>query len=223
MRSVKVAILLVAALGAEELSAQSDVAMWPRLEAGISGGLFVDYPSEEAEPYCEQRSRGVVGHASWWFARWIGIQGSLVLTGGAADENDCLIAQPPSMAPIQIDEPFQRNRYEAGSFSGTMVATDVGVVVEPMRGADVSPRAVAGVGRMANQGESLWYLGGGVRFGFGRHALTIDTEWWNFTVDHINETLVYRQGGALEVLDSTRFAAGLSMFLLRLGWAVDVR
>lgn len=203
------------------VAGQGPAGDWPRFEAGLAGGLFVDYPSERADPYCEQKARGVLGHAAWWFERWLGVQASLTLTGGT-DQPRCVLSAPPSLAPTPIDEPFQRNRYDRGDFSGAMLATGIGIVVEPARGADVSPRAFVSAGWMSEQDLPFWSLGGGVRFAFGRHALTIDGEWWNFTVDVRSETVVFRQGGSLEVLDSFVFDSALSMILMRVGWAVGL-
>lgn len=195
----------------------------PSWELGVAAAAFVDYPSRNAELYCDQRSYGGTAHVSRWLRRWLGLQGRAVLGLGATDESGCFAAYPPSPAPIPVGEPFNRNAYVEGDFSDTMLATDLGTVVEPWRGSDISPYGTARLGWMVNHGMSVRSLGGGVRFGFGTHALTIDGAWWTFSLDVRNELVVYRQNGQLEVLDATVFDSSQSLFLIRLGWVLGIR
>jgi hypothetical protein len=150
--------------------------------------------------------------------RWVAVQGSLVFSGGVGDEF-CVQPNPPQ----RLGEPFQRNVYEEGDFGSGLFSTNLAVTLEPFRGSDISPRASGGMGWIVTHGIGQWYLGGGFRFAFGRNALTMDAEWWNFSVGIRNETAINRPVTGFEVLDSSVFDSTLSMFLIRVGWAVDVR
>lgn len=48
----------------------------PWVDFGISAALFVDCPSERADPYCEQKSEGLAGHAVYRMRNRVAVRDS---------------------------------------------------------------------------------------------------------------------------------------------------
>lgn len=190
-----------------------------RYEAGISASIFMDYPSARAEPFCEQTSAGVTVHASYWWRRFVAVEGALTVTGDVGGVQ-CAFAD---LIPIDFGVPYERQRYdETDDFGATNVAPTMALVVEPWRAAPISPRVRAGLGLMLDHGLRAWFVGGGIRYGFGWHALTMDVERWSFPLAFVNETLVYNMAGPPTILAAEPFEAKYTMYLIRVGWALDI-
>lgn len=127
----------------------------------------------------------------------------------------------PGRVQQQPGVPFFRTVYAEGDFGTGSFTPTVSILVEPFRGAPISPRGRVGLGRMLGHGEAVRSLGGGVRYGFGAHALTMDVDWWTLALDVVRETVVLPlSGGPEQVLMRQPFGSDHDMFLVRVGWSM---
>ena len=198
-------------------SAQDSTMPGAPIELGLYGSGFIDYPSEFDEGGCQQGAAGLGGEGRYWPTRWLGLEAGGLFTFSAGTMT-CY--EPLALyAPIPVDTPFQRTVY--GDELGRRPSFDssVGIVLEPFRGASVSPRGRLGVARDWTRELNFWFIGAGVRFPFGRHALLMDMERRKYELERFSETVIFRSQGGLEVLSSETETFERTPWMVRVGWS----
>lgn len=189
-----------------------------RFEAGFDMGAFVDYPSQFAERYCEQRAAGVAARGSYWILTFVGVEGAIVRSLGIGGETCYLALQ----APPQIGVPFTRGVYSDDVIGTSLFSTQLSALVEPFPLSPVSPRARIGAARLWNKKMSSWHSGAEVRFSFGPHALVLGVERWSMSLDLLRQVVIYQPTGGLEVLSTTVVPEKVAPYLVKMGWAIAI-
>lgn len=216
-RGAWVAFVVSASAGVTDGTAQISTRSDGPVEVGLFGAGFVDYPSEFADDGCQRGAAALGGEGRYWPARWLGVElGGLVTF--SAGTTSCYEAL--TLAPIPLDTPYPRTVY--GDELGKRPAFDssVGVVLEPFRGGSVSPRVRLGAARDWTRELGFWFMGAGVRFPFGRHALLMDMERRKYDLERFRQTVILRSGAsALEVLSSETETVERIPWMVRVGWS----
>ncbi len=202
-----------AAAGPATLSGQT-------FDLGVNAGFFVDYPHQFSGDYCEQGSAGLALSAAWKARPVLAVEVATVVTTGTPDQ---LCVLPLSVAPLPTDTPFERGRYADHILDGGLFATNLAVVLEPWPEAPVSPRARLGAGLLWDKELGNWLWGIGVKYRFGRHALTTDVEGWNLEIERFIETVIIPSSThEPQVLSSYTVDETSRPLLIRIGWELSV-
>jgi hypothetical protein len=156
---------------------------------------------------------GLAGSAAWRGFWWFLVEASAVVTGELGGRT-CAIAD---LAPIPPDTPILETTYPSGVEGVGFFATQASIVLEPLAGYAVSPRARIGAGWIWQKELFEWQWGLGLRYRFGSYALVTDVDRWNVTISEFNETVIYRSGGSREVLSSDTNDREYTPWVLRIG------
>jgi len=186
---------------------------------GVGAGVFIDYPSQFSDSYCEESAIGVTGTGAWRALRFLAIEGSLSATTGAG-EQVCAI---PLGAPLPLDTPYTNRSYAEGIEGSGFFATHLSLVIEPFSTSPISPRARLGVGRLWHKSLNNWLWGLGIRYRFGRHSLVMDVEGWNMQIDSELETFIFRSAtGTIELLSTETVSDTVRPYQVRVGWEIVI-
>jgi hypothetical protein len=208
---------LVAALAAVTATAAGgqQIDAVPGVELGIAAGVFIDYPHQFIDRGCGDGAVGLGVEARYWFTDFLGVETS-VATSGEPPGRSCAFG----VAPRPIGVPFERTTHPNAGVG--FVATTIGAVVEPFLGSDLSPRARIARGRMWDKKLSFWFAGVGVRYQFGRHALLMDVERWQLTLDTHRQVVIVQPSGEVDVLSSEIVTSDETPYQVRVGWAFAI-
>jgi len=193
-------------LGVHSASAQE-------FEAGVGAAFFGDLPEPFQEQYCEATAAGLRGSAAWRVVSWLLLEGSAVVTG----EMGAQICATPGLAPLPMDTPILEVTTDPDLEGLDFFATQAALVLEPLAGSALSPRARLGVGWIWQKQLFQWDWGVGLRYRFGSFALVTDVDRWNMTIPELNETVIYRTGGGREVVSSETIDRAHNPWVLRVG------
>jgi hypothetical protein len=182
-------------------------------EVGVGAAFFSDLPEPFQEQYCETGAAGLGGSAAWRVVSWLLFEGSAVVTGEVGGQT-CGI---PGLAPLPMDTPIVETSSDPDLEGVGFFATQAAVVLEPLAGSALSPRARLGVGWIWQKELFQWQWGVGLRYRFGSFALVTDVDRWNMTIPELTETVIYRTGGGREVVSSETIDRAYSPWVLRVG------
>jgi hypothetical protein len=211
-------VLIVAGLAGGPATARAQ-APERSFSFGLDGGVFIDYPSQFNEPFCEQRAAAFSGRANYWVTRYLGIEGSATATFGIGDES-CYFALSPLPPPgTEFTRPVRDEVLIGTSFFATNLAVTLEAPIEfPVR-----PRARVGAGWLWNKEMPTWFVGGGFRFQFGPHAMVMDIERWRMNFELVEQTVVVQPTGEIDVLYESVIEHEVAPYLVRVGWEFSIR
>jgi hypothetical protein len=186
---------------------------------GLDGGVFIDYPSQFNEPFCEQRAAAFSGKGSYWLTQYLGLEGSLTGTVGIGDESCYYPLSPAPLPGTEFTVPVRDEVLIGTSFSAINLAATLEAPIEfPVR-----PRARVGAGWIWNKEMPTWFVGGGFRYQFGAHALIMDVERWSMNFEIAEQTFVEEPVGELQLLYENVIEQEMAPYLVRVGWEVSIR
>jgi hypothetical protein len=172
------------------------------IDLSASAGLFADYPG------------GLVTGAARDDTRGLALEASLVASFGIG-EVSC--AYPGAPAPPDGGL-YNRATLDDQVAGQSFVATTLAAVLEPLPHSMVGPRLRLGGGRLWDKRLWTWLYGAGLRFNFGRNAITADIERWHLGYDLSLELWIYRADGPDELQRVEVLPRRSKPYLLRLGW-----
>jgi len=182
-------------------------------EVGVGAAFFGDLPEPFQEQYCETGAAGLGGSAAWRAVSWLLLEGSAVVTGEAGVQ----ICATPSLAPLPMDTPILEVTTDPDLEGLDFFSTQAALVLEPLAGSALSPRARLGVGWIWPKQLFQWEWGVGLRYRFGSFALVTDVDRWNMTIPELTETVIYRTGGGREVVSSETIDRDYTPWVVRVG------
>ncbi len=222
-RVLRVGLAIAVALALPGLSrpalAQSVPAEPPVWSAGFDFGVFANLPDLFAADFCEQQVGALSARGVRWIGGVLGVEGALTSTFEVGGTQCFLAGRPPPLP----DDPYWRRSLDPGQEGVAFRTATLGLVAEPWADFPVSPRARAGVARILSKDLGAWFVGGGFRFSFGRHAMVMDVERWRVYYEVREDYVVLRSSGTEEILMSDLVAESADPFVVRVGWEVSFR
>ena len=189
-----------------------------RFEVGVAVGAFLEMPDAFSSNGCFETASTFSAQGSWWPTSRVGVDGATLVSGEFAAQ--CAYDLLPG--PI-VGDSFERTSYADGVPGVDFTASQLGVVVAPWPVSPVSPRLRTGLGRIWDKSITFLYVGTGVRYRFGRHALVTDLEWWRMGFDSNRERLVLTPAGTIQVLSSEAVRVTDPTYRFRVGWEIELR